>query len=109
MDTDVNATRVIRPPPQPSDEESRLPERDLVMARLGQLLGSPLSMDSFLRRLPTHQSHEYLCIQIFTMTNLVHSALGSSSPIDAREWQSPFTEASSTMTGAPQPASEENF
>ena len=109
MDTNVNGTRVSRPPPPPSEEESRLPARDLVMARLGQLLGSLLSMDSFLRRLPTHQSHEYLCFQIFTMINLVHSALGAASPIDAREWQSPFTVVSTPMTGAPQPAAEETF
>ena len=109
MDTNSNPTRVSRPPPPPSEEESRLPERDLVMARLGQPLGSLLSMDSFLRRQPTHRAHEYLCIQIFNMITLVHSALGTSSPIDAREWQSPLTVASASMTRTPQPATEETF
>ena len=109
MHTYVNATPVSRPPPPPSEEESRLPERDKVMARLGQLLGSVLSMDTFLRGLPAHQYHEYLCFEIFTTINLVHSALGAASPIDEREWQPPFTMPSTPMTGAPQPAHVEIF
>ena len=109
MDDDVSATRVVRLPPYPSEEESRLPERDIVMARLGQLLGCLLSMGTFLRGLATHQYHEYLCFEIFTMLNIVHSALGAASPIDEREWQPPFTMPSTPMTGAPQPASEESF
>ena len=109
MDTNVNRTHVSRPPPPPSEEDSRLPERDLVMDRLGQLLGALLSMDSFTRRLPTHEAHEYLCFQVFRMINLVHSALGASSPIDAREWQSRFTVASAPMTRTPPPATEETF
>ena len=109
MDTAVNATRVIRPPPPPSEEESRLPEIHIAMDRLGQLLDRLLSMDSFLRRLPTQQAHKYLCMQIFNMINLVHSALGASSPIDAPEWQSPFTVASAPMTRTPRPALQETF
>ena len=89
MDADSNAARASRPPPPPSEEESRLPDRDIVMARLGQLLGMLLSMDSFLRRQPTNPIHESLCIQVFRMIELVHSALGTSSPIDTPVWKSP--------------------
>ena len=90
MDTEVGATRVVRLPPYPSEGESRLPERDKVMARLGQLLGSLLSMDCFLRRQPTDPIHESLCILVFRMIELVHSALGTASPIDTPVWKSPL-------------------
>ena len=89
MDADSNAARASRPPPPPSEEESILPERDKVMARLGQLLGSLLSLDSFLRRQPTNPTHEFLCIKVFRMIELVHSSLGTSSPIDSPVWKSP--------------------
>ena len=89
MDADSNAASASRPPPPLWEDESRLPDRDIVMARLGQLLGSLLSMDSFLRRQPTNRAHEFLCIQVFRMIELVHSALGTSSPIDTPVWKSP--------------------
>ena len=90
MDADSNAASASRPPPPPSEEESRLLKRDKVMARLGQLLGSLLSLDCFLRRQPTDPIHESLCILVFRMIELVHSALGTASPIDTPVWKSPL-------------------
>jgi len=90
MDADSNAASANRPPPPPWEDESRLPDRDIVMTRLGQLLGSLLSMDSFLRRQPTDPIHESLCILVFRMIELVHSALGTASPIDTPVWKSPL-------------------
>ena len=82
MDADSNAPRW--------EDESRLPDRDIVMTRLGQLLGRLLSLDCFLRRQPTDLIHESLCILVFRMIELVHSALGRESPIDTPVWKSPL-------------------
>ena len=90
MDADSNAASANRPPPPPWEGESRLPDRDIVMTRLGQLLGSLLSMDSFLRRQPTDLIHESICILVFRMIKLVHSALGAESPIDTPVWRPPL-------------------
>ena len=91
MDADSNAASANRPPPPLWEDESRLPDRDIVMTRLGQLLGSLLSMDCFLRRQPTDPIHESLCILVFRMIELVHSALVTASPIDTPVWKSPLS------------------
>ena len=90
MGADSNAAGASRPQPPLWEDESSLPDRDRVMTRLGQLLGSLLSMDCFLRRQPTDPIHESLCILVFRMIELVHSALGTASPIDTPVWKSPL-------------------
>ena len=90
MDEDSKAASASGPPPPLWEDESILPDRDIVMTRLGQLLGSLLSLDCFLRRQPTDPIHESLCILVFRMIELVHSALGTASPIDTPVWKSPL-------------------
>ena len=90
MDADSNAASASRPPPPLWEDESRLPDRDIVMTRLGQLLGSLLSMDSFLRRQPTDLIHQSLCILEFHLIELLQSGLGTASLLDTPDWKSPL-------------------
>jgi len=90
MDADSDAASASRTPPPLWEDESRLPDRKLVLTRLGQLLGSLLTLDRFLRRQPTDLIHESICILVFRMIKLVHSALGTESPIDTPVWKPPL-------------------
>ena len=90
MDADSDAASASRTPPPLWEDESILPDRKIVLTRLGQLLGSLLTLDRFLRRQPTDLIHESICILVFRMIKLVHFALGTESPIDTPVWKPPL-------------------
>ena len=76
MSRGTSETKVLRR--STIEELHRIQERCL-----SEFEGDDVSADA------DKSGHASLCIQVFSMIKLVHSALGTSSPIDTPMWESP--------------------